>query len=1073
MDLGHSRAARAPADPVEMLRTIAELLSTETPIAALWPQLAEPVAALLDAQRVLVALCDDTGRRTAFDSALPHLAAHDEVVPASLAADVLDRGETIARSGDEGISVGAPIRFGTELLGAVVLLGVRADLTSVPLLESCALYIGARIHGQGVHEETQRYVELSLTDALTGIANRRKFDQSLETEWARARREGTSLAIVMIDVDYFKAFNDRYGHQAGDLCLRQVAQAMVGCMQRPADLLARYGGEEFAAILPATDAAGATALAEGLRSALVHLNVAHSESTLGQVSLSAGVAAARAVDGLTAAELVARADAALYDAKIAGRNRVVSNQYISHTPAAERIVAKASHTNLPLPLTPLIGRVREIAEIRALIEAHRLVTIVGTGGIGKTRVSLHVAEATEDRYPDGVWIVDLAKVSDPALVTSTIARTFGDRGIGATADRHDLARKLASKTALLIIDNCEHVLAETGSVIATLLHVCPGVTVLATSREPLGIEGETRYRLPLLSLPHAAADLTARDALRSDAVALFAERARAVRQSFVVDDRNASLVASIVRRLDGIPLAIELAAARLEGSGLELLAARLDQRFRLLTVENSRALPRQSTMLATLDWSFDLLSDAEQTLLRRLSIFAGPFSIESAELVCAGGRLSAVVLADIFLALVRKSLILDEGGESATFTLLESVRAYGREKLSAAGEADQLARSHACYYADLADRAVASYAAVTTRDWLAAAQRNRPNYRAALEWALGARNDVPVGARLAAAMLSSLGDGETPEAIGWAKRALEALEPGKHPSLEAHLHLRLANSERGLTADLLRDAAERAVALYRTLDEPVRFTNALRVLAQVLYWYFPREHGAASAFAEEAIVVARLSGDQLSLASALKTRALVLDTSALDEKRALMEESLALTRRFGNDLQVGSVLTWMSEMEFAAGEDLERTLGYGRAALRYAEASGSRMRLEIAAANLAMYAAGAGEWNMAIATATRALLLSRESRSAAGITWAIQALACAAAGREDFARAARLLAFCDARCGSLHSPRQANQGEDISARRLRVRLAAALPPHELSRELHAGSTLSEDEGVAEALALST
>ena len=724
-----------------------------------------------------------------------------------------------------------------------------------------------------------------------------------------------------------------------------------------------------------------------------------------------------------------------------------------------------------MPLAPLVGRVREVEDIRALIAAHRLVTIVGTGGIGKTRVALHVAAGVEDRFPDGVWVVDLAQVADPALVTSTISRAFGNGAIGATVDRDDLARKLASKSTLLIIDNCEHVLAEARSVVAALLRACPGVNVLATSREPLGIEDESRYRLPLLSLPRADPALTARDALRFDAVALFAERARTVRPSFVVDDENANLVGSIVRRLDGLPLAIELAAARLEASGIELLAARLDQRFRLLTADKPGALPRQSTMQATLDWSFDLLSDAEQTLLRRLSVFAGPFSIESAELVCTGGRLSAVELADVFLALARKSLVLDEGGDAATFTLLESVRAYGREKLVAAGEADNLARSHACYYADLADRAVASYAAVTTRDWLIAAQRNRPNYRAALEWALGARNEITVGARLAAAMLSSLGDGETQEAIRWARAALDALEPGTHPSLEAHLYLRLANSERVLTADLLRDAAERAVALYRTLDEPMRFTNALRVLAQILYWYFPRDHEAARTFAEEAIVVARSSGDQLSLAAALKTRALVLDVSALEEKRALMEESLALSRRFGNDLQVGSVLSWMSEMEFVAGEDVTRALGYGRAALRYAETSGSRMRLEISAANLAMYAAGAGEWNMAIATATRALRLSRESRSAAGITWAIQALACAAAGREDFARAARLLAFCDARCGTLHSPRQANQGEDLSARRLRVRLAAAMPAAELSRELNAGSTLSEDAAVADAFAL--
>jgi hypothetical protein len=319
--------------------------------------------------------------------------------------------------------------------------------------------------------------------------------------------------------------------------------------------------------------------------------------------------------------------------------------------------------------------------------------------------------------------------------------------------------------------------------------------------------------------------------------------------------------------------------------------------------------------------------------------------------------------------------------------------------------------------------------------------------------------------------LTSLGDREAEEGIRWVQAARDALEPGAHPSVEAHLCLRLANSERALTADRLREAGLRAVTLYRSLDEPVRFTNALRVVAQVLYWYFPRERADAQRFADEAIVVARTSGDQLAIAAALKTRALVLELSDIAGKRALMEECLALSRRFGNDLQIGSVLSWMSEMEFVAGENIVRALGYGRAALRYAETSGSRMRLEISAANLAMYAAGAGEWKLATATAARALRLSLESRSPAGITWAIQALACVAAGLEDYRRAARLLAFCDARCASFHSPRQADQGEDVSARRLRLRLSAAMSAADLGRELHAGSVLTEEAAVAEALAL--
>jgi diguanylate cyclase (GGDEF)-like protein len=957
------------------------------------------------------------------------------------------------------------------MLGALVLAGVRADLAALPLLESCALYIGVRLHNEGVLEETQRYVRLALTDALTGIANRRKFDQTLESEWARAQRDGAPLAVVMVDVDYFKAFNDHYGHQAGDLCLQQVAHALAESMQRPADLLARYGGEEFAAILPATDAAGATALAERLRATLEHLKIVHGASSLGFVSLSAGVAATVATADLTPADLVAQADEALYDAKIDGRNRVRAAGDLAHARPVEAHVPAGPRGNLPTELTPLVGRLGEVAEIRSLLDTNRLVTVVGAGGIGKTRVAVRAAAGMMERYADGVWFVDLAELTEPALVAGAFARAFGERAhVGAVAS-DQLARALAAKHALVVVDNCEHLLAAAASVMAALVRACPQVSVLATSREPLGIVGESRYRLPLLSLPAPDSHLSAYDALRADAVALFVERARAVRPSFAVDDGNAAQVAAIVRRLDGIALAIELAAARIEVGGLDALAARLDQRFRLLSGNDASALPRQRTMRATLDWSFDLLSPAEQTLLRRLAVFAGEFPLDAVEAVCADECVPAIDVSDVFVALVRKSLVVDDSGDATRFTLLETVRAYGRERLAAAGEIELLARRHARHYAERAERFIETYAASPTRQWLAAARAHEPNYRAALEWSLGAHNDDLVGARLAAALLTSLGDREADEGIRWVQAALDALEPGVHPSVEAHLCLRLANSERGLTADRLREAGLRAVNLYRSLDEPVRFTNALRVLAQVLYWYFPRERADAQRFAEEAIAVARASGDQLAIAAALKTRALLLRLSDIAGKRELMEECLALSRRYGNDLQVGSVLSWMSEMEFVAGENIVRALGYGRAALRYAETSGSRMRLEISAANLAMYAAGAGEWKIATATAARALRLSLESRSPAGITWAIQALACVAAGLGEYARAARLLAFCDARCASLHSPRQADQGEDVSARRLRLRLSTAMAAADLGRELQAGSGLTEEAAVAQALAL--
>ena len=248
--------------------------------------------------------------------------------------------------------------------------------------------------------------------------------------------------------------------------------------------------------------------------------------------------------------------------------------------------------------------------------------------------------------------------------------------------------------------------------IAALVRGCDGLRVLVTSREPLGIGGEVRYRLPLLS--------------ETDAVALFAERARAVRRSFAVDAGNAELVSAIVRRLDGMALAIELAAARLEGAGLETLAAQLDQRFRVLTGGDRGLLPRQRTMRATFDWSYDLLTDAERTLFRRLAIFAGTFTLDAATAICAGDGVAAGDVFDLLVTLVRKSLVVDDG-TSEGYTLLESLRAYGHEKLVAAGEATALGRRHAAYYADLAEQAGDAYVGTPTNEWLAAAEHNMPN----------------------------------------------------------------------------------------------------------------------------------------------------------------------------------------------------------------------------------------------------------------------------------------------------------------------------------------------------------
>jgi len=1014
----------------------------------MWPRCAGPIAALLGAQRLTVALREESGERVVYvsDGTLPGA----PLVAGSLCAEVLARGATVVRSDER--AAGTPLRFGRGVLGAIVLDGVRADPGLIPLLETCALYLGARIHRDGPLEATRRHAKLPFVDDLTGVANRGRFEEALAAAWTLAA-DATPLSLVTLDLDYFKAYNDAYGVAAGDFCLQQVARSLAECVQRGSDLFARSGGEQFVTLLPATDLAGATAFAERLRGTLSELGIAHAGSSLGRLSLSAGVASTIPGPSSSPSELVTAAEAALYDAKIAGRNRVVTSEYVSDAETAERVGAQAS--NLPIGLTPLVGRRAETDAVRDLIEEHRFVTIVGAGGTGKTRLALHVAGELVDAQRDGAWFVDLAPLGDAALVAGRIGALFAVNVPGGAEAADALASAFAEKRMLLVIDNCEHVLDAVAPLVAAVLRTAPHVRILATSREAIGVGGEQRYRLPLLC--------------ESDAVDLFVERARAVRPGFAVDHENKAAIAALVRRLDGIALAIELAAARLENASLEALAGQLEESLGILTGGDRSALPRQQTMRATLDWSHELLSAPERTLFRRLAIFAGTFALDAVTTVC-GEDVGPAATLEILLGLVRKSLVVDDGGTAEHFALLELTRAYAWEQLTAAGEGDAIAHRHAAYFADVAELAGRAYVGSPTHAWFAFAERHVANYRAALEWSLTARNDVVLGGRLAAALSLAMGDVAPGEAVRWLRGALAALPPGEHLSIEAQLWHRLATSTRALPAEALRDAAERAVALYRTLNEPVSLAHALRVLAQTLWLYYRPERELADALAREAIEVARALDDELVLAYALKTRGLTIESSDVAQRRSILEESLAIFLRDGNDQQIGSGLTWLSEMEFGAGEET-RALGYGRAALRYAEASGSRWRLEVAATNLAIYAASAGDWPNAIRAARKALRASAESRSLAGITWAIQALATVAAGREDPRRAARLLGFCDARCGTLHAPRQAEQCEEISYRRLRVRLAALLPPADLSEELSAGATLDENAAIAEALAV--
>jgi predicted ATPase/DNA-binding winged helix-turn-helix (wHTH) protein len=405
-------------------------------------------------------------------------------------------------------------------------------------------------------------------------------------------------------------------------------------------------------------------------------------------------------------------------------------------------------TNLPEPVSELIGRDVEFKEILGLTAAHRLVTLTGAGGIGKTRLGLEVARRLLPKFADGVWAIELAPLSDPDLVPASVAAALGLDLADDVVSPERVANALAAKQLLLVLDNCEHLVGAAARMAEALLRANPAARVLATSREPLRAEGECVYRMPPLAVPTESCQDT-EDPLRYGAVRLFVARARAAEPQFSADERAVAAIAAICRRLDGIPLAIELAAARTTAIGVEELAARLDDCFHLLTGGRRMALPRHQTLRATLDWSYQLLPEPERVVLRRLAIFAGGFTLQAASTVAATDEIAGFDIVDCAANLVAKSLVAaDLGGATGWYRLLETTRAYALEKLIESGEFEHLARRHAEYYRDLFERAEVELQTRPAAEWLAAYGRRIDNLRAALDWAFSPTGDVAVGVAL-------------------------------------------------------------------------------------------------------------------------------------------------------------------------------------------------------------------------------------------------------------------------------------------------------------------------------------
>ena len=687
--------------------------------------------------------------------------------------------------------------------------------------------------------------------------------------------------------------------------------------------------------------------------------------------------------------------------------------------------------NLPRQLTSFVGRKKEIAEVKRLLSTTYLLTLTGSGGCGKTRLALEVATQLVGEYEDGVWVVELASLSDPALVPQEVASALNvseqpDRSLSDT-----LSDYLKSKSTLLILDNCEHLIGACATLTENLLRSCPDLKIIAGSREALGIPGELTYRVPSLSLPDPE-DLPALENIREyEALSLFIERASFNQPTFVVTDENIEALTQICHRLDGIPLALELAAARVKTLSTEQILERLDDRFRLLTGGSRTALPRQQTLRSTIDWSYNQLSEKESALFNRLSVFIGGWTLEAAEAICSGEGLEEYEILDLLTQLMEKSLAVIEDASSkeegeARYHLLETVRQYGRDKLLESGEASVLRDRHLEWYLELAERLEPELLGpdqVELLDWL---ETEHDNMKAALEWSQGSGGKrgspdsqespdsrSPIadrGLRLAGALgLFWWARGYDSEGQKWLEEALSAgtISVGMRSARAKALYFEgwILNfkGDYGGAVEVL----EESLALYRELEENDSIGWPLNLLG-IITWQ-KGDYVRGRAMLEESLSMHRESGDKLWIAASLFCLG-ILERHYGDYERAkvLLEENLALNRELGNKGFIHVSLMDLGYIACSQG-DYDRAKKLGEEGLSYFREIGNKRVIGLMLRLLAFVALGGDENDRASDLFKEGLTLCWESGAKLETIQMLEGLARVAVVQEDHERSARLL----------------------------------------------------------------
>ena len=712
-------------------------------------------------------------------------------------------------------------------------------------------------------------------------------------------------------------------------------------------------------------------------------------------------------------------------------------------------------TELPLPGLPVawttfVGRETELHEIGALVRDHRLVTITGSGGVGKTQTALQVGSAIDEGR--AVAFVALAPVEDPSFVVAAVASSLGLRPAANQAPIDALSSNLKSRSLLLILDNCEHVIAEAARVAGAILGNCAGVGILATSREPLRVAGEHVYRLPSLS--------------PRESVALFADRARAVDHRFALNDENTATVVDVCGNLDGIPLAIELAAARTRLLSVNAIGERLGDRFRILTGGERTALPRQQTMRAAIDWSYDLLMDSERKLFERCSVFAGGCTLAAAYALYTNEDVTEDGILEILSSLVDKSLVVTEfhHGEPR-YRLLESFRQYAREKLGQRGEEDIIARRHAEAYVGEGERSVGIPEVEGRRDL--------DNLRAALRWALSEQNDVCLGQRLAACLPMGMLPSEGRQWVNAALDSVDARTPPevvaalKHRTLSAAFALREYNSvvaEYGEVVRLCHGIGnDRDVALTQNMAG-----HALASLGRV---------AEAKQLIAEALTAARQLDEPRLIAWTLRCLAYAHAKGGdFAAARSYLLEVLPIYETEFGKVDLAYTINDLGRCEFGTG-NVELALDYAMKAVAISRENDERgTSTATALDSLVVYLIASERYGEAEGYARKALELASGAHLDVLAAFALQHLAALAVlrtprGEEGCRvreRAARIFGFVDARLASIGSAQLMIQEQEHD--RVMALLREAMTPEDLTALLAAGAEMTQERAVAEALA---